>query len=121
MKNTQNMTCLQYVINGMNDKIFSFTSSKDGKNLIAAYKKLLFIRENQIKELLIAYNCYFMVQAAMQLRGSPKSKKAVIEFMASDDYSALHDEVVKTVTENYPMLWSCMKSKQKRKIEALFQ
>ena len=49
------MNCLQYCINGMSDRIFSFAKTKEGKALLDAYKKLIVIRENQIKELLIAY------------------------------------------------------------------
>lgn len=118
MKNT---TCLQYCINGMSDRIFSFARTKDGKSLLDAYKKLFFIRENQIKELLIAYNSYFMVQAAMQIKGMPKNHRSVIEFMASEEFNALEGELRKTVTDNYPMLMSCLKNKQKRRLEALFQ
>lgn len=119
--NTQNMTCLQYCINGMSDRIFSFAKTKDGKAMIGAFRKLLFIRENQIKELLIIYNSYFMVQAAMQLKGLPKTQKSVIEFMTTEEFAALQDELTKTVTDNYPMLMSCLSRKQKRKLDALFE
>ena len=116
----KNINCLQYCINGMSDRIFSFANTKEGKNLIAVYKKFFFTPENQIRELLIAYNSYFMVQAAMQLSGRPKTPKAVTEYMASEDFSKLQDELAKTVQDNYPMLMSCLKRKQKRKLEALF-
>ncbi|MYM40156.1 hypothetical protein GTP27_12560 [Pseudoduganella sp. CY13W] len=114
------MTCLQYCINGMNDRIFSFAKTKEGKMMIGAFRKLLTIRENQIKELLITYNSYFMVQAAMQLKGMPNTSKAVIEFMTTEEFAALNDEIGKTVEGNYPMLMSCMDRKQRRKLEALF-
>lgn len=117
----KNMNCLQYCINGMSDRIFSFAKTKEGKNLIAVYKKFFFIRENQIRELLIAYNSYFMVAAAMQLKGMPQHPGSVIEFMASEDFSKLHDELAKTVEDNYPMLMSCLDRKQKRRLDALFQ
>ena len=71
----KDMTCLQYCINGMSDRIFSFAKTTEGKKLIAVYKKFFFIRENQIKELLIAYNSYFMVAAVMQLKGMPKNSR----------------------------------------------
>lgn len=115
------MTCLQYCINGMSDRIFSFAKTKEGKNLIAVHKKWLFIRENQIKELLIAYNSYFMVSAAMQLKGMPQHPRSVIEFMASEEFTALHDELTKTVEDNYPMLMSCLDRKQKRKLDSFFE
>lgn len=117
MKNT---TCLQYCIHGMSDRIFSFAKSKDGKALLEIYKKVFSVREVQIRELLIAYNSYFMVLAAMQLKGMPKNQGSVIEFMTSEDFSKLHDELVRTVEDNYPMLISCLNRKQKRKLEALF-
>lgn len=115
------MTCLQYCINGMSDRIFSFAKTKEGKTLLAAYKKFFFIRENQIKELLIAYNSYFMVAAAMQLKGMPQHPRAVIEFMATEEFTALQAEISNTVNDNYPMLMSCLDRKQKRKLDALFK
>lgn len=114
------MTCLQYCINGMSDRIFSFTNTKEGKALLSAYKKLFVIRENQIKELLIAYNSYFMIAAVMKLKGMPEHPRSVIEFMASEEFNALHLELTKTVEDNYPMLMSCLDRKQKRKLDALF-
>lgn len=114
------MTCLQYCINGMSDRIFSFAKSKEGKKLITAYKKFFFIRENQIKELLIGYNSYFMVAAVMQLKGMPQHPRSVIEFMASEEFSALHLELTKAVEDNFPMLMSCLDRKQRRKLDALF-
>lgn len=114
------MNCLQYCINGMSDRIFSFAKTKEGKSLLAVFKKLIVIRENQIKELLIAYNSYFMVAAVMQLKSMPQHPQAVIEFMASEEFRALHAELVKTVEDNYPMLMSSLDRKQKRKLQALF-
>lgn len=113
------MTCLQYCLNGMSDRIFSFAKTKEGKALLGAYKKFFFIRENQIKELLIAYNSYFMVAAVMQLKGMPQTPQSVIEFMASEEFNALHLELTKTIEDNYPMLMSCLDRKQKRKLDAL--
>lgn len=115
-----NMNCLQYCINGMGDRIFSFAKTKEGKSLVAAYKKFFHIRENQIKELLIAYNSYFMVAAAMQLEGMPEHPLSVINFMASEDFTQLQDELTKTIQDNYPLLMSCLDRKQKRKLDALF-
>lgn len=117
MKNT---TCLQYCINGMNDRIFNFAKIQDGKVLIAVFKKWGLTTDEQIKELLIGYNTYFMVQAGMQLKGMPKHPKSMIEFMSSEDFKALHDELTKAVQNNYPVLMSCLDRKQKRKLEALF-
>lgn len=118
MKNT---TCLQYCINGMNDKIFSFAATRVGKTLIAIFKKWGSTRDDQIKELLIGYNSYFMVQAGMQLKGMPQHPRSVIEFMSSEDFAKLHDELTHTVRDNYAMLTSFLDRKQKRKLEALFQ
>lgn len=118
MKNT---TCLQFVINGMNDRIFVFTKTKDCKFLIASWKKLISNREAQIQELLIAYNSFFMIQAGMKLYGMPQTQRAAMEFMGSEAFSQLHEELTEAVTENYPMLMSLLKNKQKRKLEALFQ
>jgi hypothetical protein len=117
MKNT---TCLQYCINGMSDKIFKFAKNKDGKVLIEVFKKWGFTSDERIKEFLIGYNSYFMVQAGMQLKGMPKHPLSVIGFMGSEDFTALHDELTKAVQDNYPMLMSCLDRKQRRKLEALF-
>jgi len=116
----KNITCLQYCMNGMSDRIFSFAATKDGKNLINVYKKLFPARETQIKELLIAYNSYFMVQAAMQLKRLPKNSRSVVEFMTSSEFDTLLDELSKTIDENYTLQISFLKEKQKRKLEALF-
>ena len=113
-------TCLQYCINGMSDKIFNFAKTLDGKKLIHIFKKCGFTSDERIKELLIGYNSYFMVQAGMQLKGVPKNTISLIEFMSSEDFTVLHDELTKTVQDNYPLLMSCLDRKQKRKLEALF-
>ena len=115
-----NMTCLQYIINGMSDKIFDFAKSKHGKMLVAAYRKSIFCREDQIAEMLIAYNSYFMVVAAMQLKGVPKTPKAVVEFMLSEEFEEFANDIRRAVTDNYPMLISCLSRKQRRKLNALF-
>lgn len=115
-----NMNCLQYCINGMSDRIFSFAKTKEGKSLVAAYKKFFRIRENQIKELLIAYNSYFMVAAAMQLKGMPEHSLSVINFMASEEFAQFQEELAKTIQDNYPLLMSCLDRKQKRKLDAIF-
>ncbi|WP_175785000.1 hypothetical protein [Burkholderia cenocepacia] len=114
------MTCLQYVIRGMNDKVFDFAKSKNGKLLVAAYKESIFCREDQVEEFLIAYNSYFLVAAAMQLKGLPKTPKAVVEFMTSDEFDELAYEVRAVVTNNLSTLMSCLSRKQKRRLEALF-
>lgn len=113
-------TCLQYCINGMSDRLFSFAKTTEGKKLIAVYKKFCFIRETQIKELLIAYNSYFMVAAVLKLKGLPEHPRYVIEFMASEEFNSLHIELTKSIEDNYPMLMSCLNKKQKRKLDALF-
>ena len=117
MKNT---TCLQYCINGMSDKLFNFAKTKDGQKLIHIFKKWGSTNDERIKELLIGYNSYFMVQAGMQLKGMPNHPRSLIEFMSSEDFTALHDELTNTVKDNYPVLMSCLDRKQKRKLEALF-
>ena len=114
-----NTTCLQYVVNGMNDRIFSFAAMPDGKKIVTIYKKLFSSHDERVKELLIAYNSYFMVQAAIQLRGMPKTPRSVIEFMFSEDFNKLQEELTQTVQDNYSMLMSCLSRKQKRKLEAL--
>ncbi|WP_036018788.1 hypothetical protein [Paraburkholderia mimosarum] len=115
-----NMTCLQYCINGMSDRIFNFAKTKEGKALVAAYKKLIFCREDQAEEFLIAYNSYYMVVAAMRLKRMPNTPKSVVNFMLSEEFEELSEEIRKVVTENYEMLMSFLDRKQKRKLEALF-
>lgn len=114
-------TCLQYCIKGMGKPLFNFANTKDGKNLINIQKKMNFNRDDQIKETLIAFNSYFMVEAAIRLNRLPKNPQSVIKFMGSDEFDKLHQEIVSTVNDNYPMLMSCLSSKDKRKLDALFE
>jgi predicted DNA-binding protein (MmcQ/YjbR family) len=115
-----NTTCLQFVVNGMNDKIFTFAKTKDGNALVRIFKKWGKTRDEQIKELLIGFNSYYMVQAGMMMRGMPKHPRSIIEFMTSEEFSSLHDELTKTVQDNYQLLVNCLTKKQRRKLEALF-
>lgn len=115
-----NMTCLQYVTKGMDDKIFDFAKSENGKLLVAAYRKSIFCREDQVEEFLIAYNSYFLVVAAMQLKGLPKTPKAVVRFVISEEFDELSYEVRKAVTDNFSTLMSYLSRKQKRRLQALF-
>lgn len=114
-------TCLQYCIKGMGKPLFDFAKTKDGKKLIEMCKKMMFIRENQIKELLITYNSYFMVEAVIRLKRLPKNHQSVIAYMSSDEFDKLHKEIISAVHDNYPMLMSCLSSKDKRKLNALFE
>ena len=113
-------TCLQYCIKGMGKRLFEFANTKDGKTLINIQKNMNFNRDDQIKETLIAYNSYFMVEAVIRLKRLPKNPQSVIKFMSSDEFDKLHQEIVSTVNDNYPMLMSCLNSKDKRKLHALF-
>lgn len=114
-------TCLQYCINGMGKPLFDFAKTKDGKKLIAVCKRMMFIRENQIKELLIAYNSFFMLRGAMTALGLPKTEKAVLDFMSSEVFNQLNKDVIDTVQDNYSMLMCCLSRKDKRKLKALFE
>lgn len=114
-------TCLQYCINGMGKPLFDFAKTKDGKKLIAMSKKWIFIRDNQIKELLIAYNSFFMVQGAIEALKLPKTNESVINFMTSEVFTQLNKDVIDTIEDNYPMLMSCLSRKDKRKLNALFE
>ena len=114
-------TCLQYCISGMGKRLFEFAKTTDGKKWIDMCKKYMFIRENQIKELLITYNSFFMVQAMMKLKGLPKNPQSVIKFMTTEEFDEFHKEIISTVNDNYPMLMSCLSSKDKRKLNALFE
>ncbi len=114
-------TCLQYIVNGMGKPLFNFANTKDGKTLINIHKKMMTSRDEQIKETLIAFNSYFMVQAVIKLKGLPKNPQSVIKFMTSDEFDKLHQEIVSAVNDNYPMLMSCLNSKDKRKLHALFE
>ena len=114
-------TCLQYCINGMGKRLFDFAKTSDGKKMIEVYKKMMFVRENQIKELLIAYNSFFMLQAMMRLKGIPKNPQSLLKFMGTEEFDEFHKEIINTVNDNYPMLMSCLNSKDKRKLNALFE
>lgn len=117
----QSTTCLQYCIKGMGKPLFAFVNTKEATKYIEAFKKMKFNRDAQIKELLIVYNSYHMVQGAIQLRGLPKSQESVLRFMLSKDFDELHNEIVKTVEMNYPYLMSCLNRKDKRKLNAVFE
>jgi hypothetical protein len=104
----------------MTDRIFSFAAMPDGKKIVTVYKELFPSYDEKVKELLIAYNSYFMVQAAIHLRGMPKTPRSVIEFMFSEDFNHLQEELTKTIQDNYQLLMSCLNSKQKRRLEELF-
>lgn len=114
-------TCLQYCIKGMGKPLFNFVKTEEGRKLIAAYKKFMFNRDNQIKETLISFNTYFMVQSVIEVKGLPKTEESVIGFMSSKEFDKLHKEIIKTVYDNYPMLMTRLSSKDKRKLHALFE
>ncbi len=114
-------TCLQYCINGMGKPLFKFAKTEDGKKLIAVYKKMMFNRDEQIKETLIAFNSYFMVEAVMRLKRLPKNPQSVIQFMGSEEFDHFHKEIINTVQDNYPMLMSCLSRTDKRKLHSLFE
>lgn len=115
-----NMTCLQYVTKGMNDKIFDFAKSENGKLLVAAYRKSIFCRQDQVEEFLIAYNSYFLVVAAMQLKGLPKTPSAVVKFVISEEFDELSYEVRAVITANFSTLMSYLSRKQRRRLQAMF-
>lgn len=117
----QPTTCLQYCIKGMSKPLFDFATNKEATKYIEAFKKMKFNRDDQIKELLIIYNSYHMVQGAIQVKGLPKTQDSVVHFMMSKDFDELHKEIVKTVEKNYSMLMSCLTRKDKRKLHALFE
>lgn len=114
-------TCLQYCIKGMGKPLFDFAESKEATKYIEVFKKMQFNRDNQIKELLIVYNSYHMVQGAIQVNGLPKTQDSVVRFMMSKDFDELHKEIVKTVEKNYSILMSYLTQKDKRKLNALFE
>ena len=116
-----NATCLQYCINGMGKRLFEFAETQEATKYIGVFKKMMFNRDNQIKELLIVYNSYHMVQEAIQVKGFPKTQDSIVRFMMSKDFDELHKEIVMTVEKNFPMLMSCLTRKDKRKLNALFE
>lgn len=117
MKNT---SCLQYVINGMNDKLFDFAESEEGKTLIDFYKKYYFVRDNQVRNLLVDYNSYFMVKAVIQARYMPQTEKSVIKFMRSKHYRKLQNELTTTVQQNFQTLMSRLNEEQHKRLFGFF-
>ncbi|WP_279211841.1 hypothetical protein [Delftia acidovorans] len=116
----QETTCLQYVINGMNQKLIDFAKSDSGRPLVYAFKNLIVGRDHQIKALISASNSYYMVQAAIALQGLPKTPQSVFNFMKSTEFDRLDQEIVETVEKNYKMLMARLSKKQKEEIESLF-
>ena len=112
-------TCLQYCIKGMGKPLFNFAETDSCKNLITGFKKFIFNRENQIKELLIIYNTYFLVQAVFEAKGLPRTEESVIRFMSSNEFEKLRVEIINTVYDNYPTLMNCLSKTDKRKLHAL--
>lgn len=113
-------TCLQYVTNGMNQKLVDFAKSEAGRPLVYAFKNLIVGRDRQIKALISASNSYYMVQAAIGLQSLPKTPQSVFNFMKSSEFDRLDQEIVETVDKNYTMLISRLSKKQKREIDSLF-
>jgi hypothetical protein len=116
----ENTTCLQYCINGMNDKLLEYASAKEGRALIETFKAYTANRDIQIQELIVSHNSYYMVLAAIQVHGLPKTEQSVRDFIGGYEFKHLHDEIVKTVQKNYSMLVSRLSRKQKQELEALF-
>lgn len=105
----------------MNDKLFDFADSEEGKTLLDFYKKYYFVRENKMKNLLIDYNSYFMVKAVIHARRMPQTEKSVIKFMRSKHYGKLQKELTTTVNENFEMLISRLNDEQRDKLISLFE
>ncbi|WP_257983991.1 hypothetical protein [Ralstonia mannitolilytica] len=113
-------TCLQYVINGMGQKLLDFAKSDAGRPLVYAFKNLMVGRDNQIKALISASNSYYMVQAVIQIQGLPKTPHSVFDFMKSSEFDKLDQEIVNTVEKNFAMLMSRLTKQQRKELEALF-
>ena len=112
--------CLQYCINSMNDQIFQFANTNQGKELITVLKQWSNSSEGRIKELMLHYTSYFMVQASIEVIGMPKTEKSVAQFMGSKAYDKLYKELFKTIYANYPMLVSRFNPDQRQRLRALF-
>lgn len=104
----------------MNDKLFDFAESEEGKSLVDFYKKYYFTRENQVKNLLVDYNSYFMVKAVIQARRMPQTEKSVIKFMRSKHYEKLQKELTTTVNQNFQILISRLSDEQRDNLIGLF-
>lgn len=113
-------TCLQYVSNGMGQKLLDFAKSDAGRPLVYAFKNLIVERDSQIKALISASNSYYMVQAAIGLQGLPKTPQSVFNFMKSGEFERLDQEIVNTVEKNFSMLMSRLTKQQRKELEALF-
>jgi len=121
MKNiAKNTSCLNYCISGMGERIFTFANTDEGKKLLEACKMLQSENDKRIQEVLIAYNSYFMVQGAVTALKLPKTQESVINFMMSEAFTKLHNEVVDAIQENFQYLMNRLSSKQKKRLEALF-
>lgn len=114
------MNCLDYCANGMNDKIFDFAKSQGGKAIVQAFKKFDVVREEQIKELLVANFSYYMVEAAIGLLGMSKTEKSIIDFMLSIDFDRLHRDLIETVEKNYRSLMARLNKNQRKRLNELF-
>ncbi len=113
-------TCLQYVTNGMGQKLLDFAKSDAGRPLVYAFKHLMVGRDNQIKALISASNSYYMVQAAIGLQGLPKTPQSVLNFMKSSEFERLDRDIVETVDKNYSILMSRLTKQQRKVLESLF-
>lgn len=114
-------TCLQFVTNGMSDRLLEYANAKEGRALIETFKAYTSNRDIQIQELIVSHNSYYMVLAAVQVHGLPATEKSVRDFIGGYEFKHLHDEIIKTVQDNYTMLMACLNNKQKKFLNALFE
>lgn len=117
MKNT---AYLQFVIDGIGEPLFDFANTEDGQKMVQMAKKYMFIRDNQIKEILVGYTCSYVIKLAINVLGLPDTKESLMEFYDSDDFGIVYRDIIKTVDDNYIDIMNCLNGKDKKKLNALF-
>ena len=113
--NDLNIDCLSYCIRGMNDRLVNFAKTESGKRYMGMCKRISPTGHERICEFILFYNSVFMTEAL----GYTTNNKDAFDVLTSPLFMELHDELSKTVHQNFELLFSKLTRQQRRKLQAL--
>ena len=113
--NDLNIDCLSYCIRGMNDRLINFAKTESGKRYMNMCKRISPTAHERICEFVLFYNSVFMTEAL----GYTTNNKDAFNVLTSPLFMELHDELSKTVHQNFELLFSKLTRQQRRKLQAL--
>jgi hypothetical protein len=113
--NDLNIDCLSYCIRGMNDRLINFAKTESGKRYMGMCKRISPTGHERICEFILFYNSVFMTEAL----GYTTNNKDAFDVLTSPLFMELHDELSKTVHQNFELLFSKLTRQQRRKLQAL--